>query len=618
MPPLSEAVRAFLLFVACRLTAIYLNLQPELVFSIAMAIGLLALSNYMRLRKTICALVDQSVPMRVSVSLFSIFFSISIVMGKHVQLTGSTYGGTASENYIDPYGPKDIAALLVLAALCLYLLCCLLTVLAPMRGEKVNQKREIDLACRVFDKCELLYAACLLVLWMPWLLAYWPGFVFSDTLSSFAQIQGTAALSNHHPIFFTGLIGAGIRIAHSLGLSSTAGVGIFTSFQMIFQALCYSYLFAWMRKRLGVPKIYICLAISMFGLSPYFASFSIALWKDPIFSSALIAISILLAEIVLRIKHGDKHVGAFRYLMLAALMVVASLIRNNGPIIVAAVAICSFVYGLFNKRLLKQLIVVSSLSVGVVALCLVVTGPVYKNMGVVPTEKVESLGVPLNQMARVAALNGDMSDSDRDYMNSVLPLEQYSYKYRPTCTDLLKWDPEFNPKPLENDFWLHWLSMLIRNPRVYFEAWELQTFGFWTVNVPAVNSYDNNIGGGVPRLSDEEVSPGIRPHSLFGLSALRDYLPYEQQFISCGVLFWLYLLAFIIACWLGWDWAAFSIIPVGAMYVSLLIASPIWYWSRYGIAAQMLISYLLALIWRAYAMSSADDVSRRFDSSSGL
>lgn len=129
----------------------------------------------------------------------------------------------------------------------------------------------------------------------------------------------------------------------------------------------------------------------------------------------------------------------------------------------------------------------------------------------------------------------------------------------------------------------------------------MQTFGFWAANVPEVNSYDDNIGGGVPRIEgeSEELPLDVVPHALFGMSHLRDCLPYRSQFISCGVLFWVYLAAFLLMCWLGWEWAGLSIVPVGAVFVSLLIASPIWYWSRYGIAAQMLLPFVVGLFWLA-------------------
>lgn len=531
--------------------------------------------------------------------MFSAFFAISIVLGKHIVMTGSSYAGTVAENYIAPYGLMDLVAFVDVAVVCLYLISCLFGVLHG-RGGVSGLPSQINLDGSVFGKRMTACALCLLVLWLPWLLAYWPGFIFSDTLSSFAQIQGTAALSNHHPVFFTGLIGLGVAIARVLGLTSTAGVGFYALFQMVFQALCYAYLIVWMQKRLGISRTIEYLLVALFGLSPYFASFSIALWKDPLFSSSVVATSVLIAEIVLRMRHG-KRIGVFRYAMMGLLMIVTVLIRNNGPLVVAAIAFCALVYGAFHRGWLSRLLPVYALSACVVVLGFIVTGPVYKALGVVSTEKVESYGIPLNQMARVAALGGEMTESDRQYMDSMLPLDQYASKYRPTCTDLLKWDSEFNAEPLESDFWKHWISMGIRNPRVYFEAWEMQTFGFWAANVPEVNSYDDNIGDGVPRIEgeSEELPLDVVPHALFGMSHLRDCLPYRSQFISCGVLFWVYLAAFLLMCWLGWEWAGLSIVPVGAVFVSLLIASPIWYWSRYGIAAQMLLPFVVGLFWLA-------------------
>lgn len=66
-----------------------------------------------------------------------------------------------------------------------------------------------------------------------------------------------------------------------------------------------------------------------------------------------------------------------------------------------------------------------------------ITGPVYKALNVTPSEKAESIGILLNQMARVAALDGDMTESDKEYLNSILPYESYKTVYTPTCTDNL-------------------------------------------------------------------------------------------------------------------------------------------------------------------------------------
>lgn len=99
-----------------------------------------------------------------------------------------------------------------------------------------------------------------------------------------------------------------------------------------------------------------------------------------------------------------------------------------------------------------------------IAASLLITGPIYNALGISPNEKVEGLGVPVNQMARVVAYDGDMSESDKEYMSSLLPLEQYQEVYAPTCTDPLKWNAQFNPEPLTDGFWSHWLSMLVKIP----------------------------------------------------------------------------------------------------------------------------------------------------------
>lgn len=210
-------------------------------------------------------------------------------------------------------------------------------------------------------------------------------------------------------------------------------------------------------------------------------------------------------------------------------------------------------------------------------------------------------------MARVAALNGDMSDSDRTYMDSLLPLEQYKDKYRPTCTDMLKWDPEFNSEPLNNNFWSHWVSMMIRNPKVYFEAWEMQTFGYWTINVPASAQYAANIHGGVPRNVNLEYGIGydIICENLLSLDSVRNALPLLSYSISGGFVFWILIFACMILIFnRKWQWIL-PILPLLLLYGTLFIASPIWYWPRYILTAQLALPVVIVLLYRAVITNEA-------------
>lgn len=136
------------------------------------------------------------------------------------------------------------------------------------------------------------------VLWLPYLLAYWPGLIFGDTLSSLNQIFG-APLSNHHPVVFTLTKKLCIQIASIIELSRISGIALYMILQMAFMAICLGYLAVWFIERIGVRKQLVWLMVAIFGISPDFATYSIALWKDPVFSCSICIICVILADAVL-------------------------------------------------------------------------------------------------------------------------------------------------------------------------------------------------------------------------------------------------------------------------------------------------------------------------------
>ena len=54
---------------------------------------------------------------------FSFFIALSVVLSNHIQITGNTYSGLATQNYITPYDLSDIGVLV--AVFTVALLCCL-------------------------------------------------------------------------------------------------------------------------------------------------------------------------------------------------------------------------------------------------------------------------------------------------------------------------------------------------------------------------------------------------------------------------------------------------------------------------------------------------------------
>ena len=149
-----------------------------------------------------------------------------------------------------------------------------------------------------------------------------------------------------------------------------------------------------------------------------------------------------------------------------------------------------------------------------------------------------------------------------------------------------------------SEFWSHWFSMFMRNPLTYFEAWELQTCGFWTVNVPAVVAYNKNIDSGVPRNFGDELQTGwgINARNVFGSDAAYELFPYDVWSIPIGIILWVILYFAIVFALLGRKRLLFPLIPSFGLLGTLLIASSIWYWPRYGAAVQFLIPFYVFLV----------------------
>lgn len=533
-----------------------------------------------------------------SALLLSVLFSISIVLSNHICITGGTYAGTIEQNYITPYSMTDFATFVAVFAAFFIIVMLTYGSCRQLLARPARKQADIrPLKARPI----LFYAGCIALLHIPYLLAYWPGFIFGDSIDSINQALGNTGYSNHHPVAYTMIIQGCISFTHSLGFSTTTGCALYSLLQTVIMTLSYSILIQWIMQRSGIRKVWAIALVAVFGITPYIATYSIAMWKDPLFSAAIVVITVLLFDLVAT-KGAIAKTSKAWIPLFAFESIVIVFLRSNGIAIEAILLASLLACAILNRKRsdCKMPTVVWAIPAIAIAASLLITGPIYNALGISPNEKVEGLGIPLNQMARVVAYDGDMSESDKEYMSSLLPLEQYQEVYAPTCTDPLKWDAQFNPEPLTDGFWPHWLSMLVKNPLVYFEAWEMQTFGYWTVNHPSVVFHQGNISGGEPRTAEDPrgtTSLGIKPKNLFGNDLVYSILPYDNYSIPIGWLTWLLLFAsmvFALAKKTRW---ILPLIPSLALILSLLIASPIWYWERYAAALQFLLPFYITMLF---------------------
>ena len=418
----------------------------------------------------------------------AVVFAALLVLGYHIHIE-DRYMGLVDKNYITPYGGYDLAAFFILLYGIYYFMSLMYLIMKKIL-KKIQVVMSDDSSSSLDIKKLIIYTGILVVLWLPYLIIYFPGFVFSDTLSSIYQAMDLAPLNNHHPVLYTMFIRLCFKLGNIIG-DNTTGCAIYCVLQMFYMAYGISYMACWIETKFKVNQAIGIIIVIVYGFSSYIGQLSIAMWKDPIFSVTVMLLSIVIYDILMQGKP-LKYFAAFGLILLMEFS------RNNGVYIAISLLMADFVIILIVKNRKKAMVNIFIICFIAILIELLVTGVIYEKMDI-GQEKVEAYGVFLNQMARVVVYNGDLSEDNLLYMNELMPLELYESVYTPCCVDNLKWSPDFNADALDNEFWRQYFSVLAKNPKLCFEAWVMQTHGFWLVNSKWVNDYNGNILSGVPR-----------------------------------------------------------------------------------------------------------------------
>ncbi len=531
------------------------------------------------------------------VYIFSGILGVSIVAGYHIKTNFNLYFGLMTESYITDYSVSDVFALGFL----IKTISCFFKFLISRLGEYTN-KLVLRQAYGIDDiKKWMIFAFCFFVLWIPYFLVFYPGFIFGDSLSSIAQALGQHPLNNHHPIMYTFFVKLCIWFGEKIK-NVTFGCAVYTIFQMFYISCCISYMICWLGNKGISLKIQLML-VAMYGVSPFFAQNSIAMWKDPMFSATFILWTLKLCDYIL-LKGDVVCCDKCFWLKYATILILICFLRNNGIYIVLfselAFGIVAFLLHHSSIKICKirKLLVVTGI---IWVISSFVTGPVYSRLEL-QGEPVESLGIVLNQMARVAATGGEMSEKDANLMDSLLPMEKYPETYRPLVVDMLKWDVDFSQSYLNShlkEFFYSYISMMLKNPKVYLEGWELNTFGYWAINYWEFNFDAANIYKGDLDYINRNENFGVTMCNLLenDYFDVKSYIKAEDSMISLAVINWvIILLAFLAVLKCNYAWGVVLAPSLGTIFV-LLIATPYVYWQRYGLMTLYLLPIYMLLFF---------------------
>lgn len=326
--------------------------------------------------------------------------------------------------------------------------------------------------------------AGILICWLPYFIIYYPGTMSSDSFGEINQYTGISPLSNHHPIIHQLFIRLCLRVCELFTVSGstehiTLSAAVYSALQMLIMAAIVSGLLVFLRRK-GVSVGMRAAVFCFFALLSVNAYFSITMTKDVLFGG----ITILLMIKLIRETDEEPETGKDRFLGTVVLILISFLFctfRNNGYYAFLA---GMPVFIIVNRKQWKRLLVVF------LAVVIAVAGYKFLLFDILNIEKSKdgmTLSVPLQQIARVANQSGSCDSAEFEVLREVIPdMEAFGESYDPVYAGpVLKTYREHadvfqrNPKR----YIKAWLSLGIKNPAAYVEAFMMQSYGYWYPDV---------------------------------------------------------------------------------------------------------------------------------------
>lgn len=419
--------------------------------------------------------------------------------------------------------------------------------------------------------------------------AAYPGTVTKDSVWQIEQAL-SGEYSNHHPFYHTLLIRCFYTVGAAIFGNANAGVATYCVFQIFAMAAIFAFA-VYTLYEIRVRRKIIAAVVCIFAFLPYHVMFASTVWKDVIFGGACL----LLVTSLYRLRNSVGS-RALNVVLFSLSCLLVCLMRSNGLFSFAILAVVLAI--VYRKK--QRLIPVIAISAILAAALL--TGPVLKIIGVTPGDTVESLSIPLQQIARAVYDGKTLSGEQAAYVDSILGgADVISETYLDYLSDPIK---ELAREQGANavidadkmKFVKMWLSIGLDHPESYLYGWVDQTKGYWGGRwdywVTTSGVYQNSFG-----VYSLERSNIVSETASF-VSNLIAYGGKVLPMLAATAFYtWLYLILAVFH--LMKKRKGFLELILGiAIILSLMVATPVFSEFRYayGIYTMMPVVFIFALL----------------------
>ena len=309
------------------------------------------------------------------------------------------------------------------------------------------------------------------LLWLPYFLRFYPCNITPDSMSQIMQALGLRNVTNHHPVFHTGLVSIAMNIGKLIG-NYNIGAAIYSIVQMLIMSSIFSYTIYYMAKK--KINIFIrIISLIFYAIYPVHALYSMTMWKDILFGGMMLLFTINLSKIYIDEENYFK--SKINLILFTINLILVFLFRNNGIYVI--ILLSPFMF-LILRKYYKKLAIIFGITI---LLYITVNGPAFKILNIQKGSIREALSIPLQQFARVTRDHYDtLTQKERDSIYKFLPSNHLNEDYYEKISDNVKnnFDDEYF-KNHKFKFIKIWIKLGIKYPRTYIESFLCNSYGYW-------------------------------------------------------------------------------------------------------------------------------------------
>ena len=478
--------------------------------------------------------------------------------------------GSVNEVYLDPFTLSDIFTVIMFFVMN-YLIITLLDKLIS----KYKKKETFNISNR---KLFTISFIAMLICWAPYYLTFFPGGVFYDTLMSYRLAINTIT-TGHYSVFYS----LYIRVLDFICLGNSTSVFILmTIIQILLFLRTFSYFIVWLKNK-KVNKVFIVLSLLFFCLNPRIPIYAVSIWKDSMFSIFLFAYILYVFDIIFhKYKILKDKRNVFIYCLLCILV---SLFRNNGYYIIVFMTLFIFYKTYKYIKEYKLFYILSTITVSVIVVTYAI---VFRVMKLTPLY-IESIGVPIQQIAYVVSTTEDLNPDIKERVTKIISIDNMKYLYKPMNVDKIKFSYSFDSYYIEDhksEFWELYFKVLKKYPKECLTSFLYSNVGYWNYYTVVfsvgsdslIDFYDNLM---VPIPAEDVTNNVDIIDNVFGFSLNRP-LRYIARRINNSAIGFLcmFISIYILIKRDKLKWAIIYM-PCFLILIGLLLQAPIAYCSRY-------------------------------------